>query len=204
MICIDVEASGTDCNKHSIVSLGAVDLDNPERRFYGECRVWEGAHIMKEALLVNGYTEEEVTDPTKQTEAELIKSFLLWTKDMSDRTLVGQNISFDRDMVRVACDRADIDYDLAYRTLDTHTLCYMHIIKRGLPAPIDVQHRHSNLNLDAVLNYCGIPDEPDPHNALTGALCHTEVTSRLLFDKPLLPEFSQFSIPWHKSDVTMI
>jgi hypothetical protein len=38
--------------------------------------------------------------------------------------------------------------------------------------------------------------EPDPHNALTGTLWHAEVTSRLLYDKKLLPEFEQFEIPW--------
>ena len=54
----------------------------------------------------------------------------------------------------------------------------------------------SSLNLDAVLNYCGIPDEPEPHNALTGAKCNAEVISRLLNDKKLLPEFSQYEIPW--------
>jgi DNA polymerase III epsilon subunit-like protein len=196
MISIDVEASGTNYEKHSIVSLGAVDLSDPSRRFYGECRIWDGAHIMEGALKVNGYTEAEITDVHKQSEAELVRAFLEWTQHMSDRTLVGQNISFDRDMVKAACDRADLAYDLAYRTIDTHTLCYMHIIKSGLPAPIDVEHRRSSLNLDAVLNYCGIPDEPEPHNALTGALSHAEVASRLLFDKKLLPEFSHFEIPW--------
>jgi DNA polymerase III epsilon subunit-like protein len=196
MICIDIEASGTNYEKHSIVSLGAVDLGNPERRFYGECRIWDGAHIMEDALKVNGYTEASITDPNKQSEAELVRAFLEWTKQMSDRTLAGQNISFDRDMVRAACDRADLEYDLAYRTIDTHTLCYMHIIKSGLPAPIDIQHRRSSLNLDGVLNYCGIPDEPEPHNALTGALCHAEVVSRLIYDKKLLPEFAHCEIPW--------
>lgn len=196
MIAIDVEASGTNYEKHSIVSLGAVDLSNPERRFYGECRIWDGAHIMEDALKVNGYTEDEITDIGKQTEAELVKAFLEWTKDMSDRTLLGQNVSFDRDMVRVACDRANLSYDFAYRTIDTHTLCYMHIIKSGLPAPLDVEHKRTSLDLDAVLNYCGIPEELEPHNALNGALCHAEVASRLLYDKKLLPEFSQFEIPW--------
>ena len=28
------------------------------------------------------------------------------------------------------------------------------------------------------MNYCGIPDEPDPHNALTGALSHAGVLDR--------------------------
>mgnify|MGYP000196320740 CR=1 FL=1 len=57
---------------------------------------------------------------------------------------------------------------------------------------------HSALNLDAILNYTGIPEEPQPHNALTGALSHGEVASRLLYDKKLLPEFEKFDIPWLK------
>lgn len=196
MIIIDVEASGTDYDKHSIVSLGAVDFSNPARQFYGECRIWDGAHIMEGALAVNGYTEAEITDLQKQSEAELVVAFLEWTQHMADRTLVGQNVSFDRDMVKAAAARAGVVDDLAYRTLDTHTLCYMHMVKRGLTPPHDEQHRRTALNLDAVLNYCGIPDEPEPHNALTGALCHAEVTSRLLYSKKLLPEFNHLEIPW--------
>jgi len=47
-----------------------------------------------------------------------------------------------------------------------------------------------------VLNYVGIPDEPQPHNALTGALSHAEVISRLLYDQELLEDFKMFPIPW--------
>ena len=74
----------------------------------------------------------------------------------------------------------------------------MHMIKAGKTPPLDVEHHRSALNLDAVLNYCGIPDEPEPHNALTGALSHAECISRLLYDKKLLPEFEQFEIPWQQ------
>ena len=70
------------------------------------------------------------------------------------------------------------------------------MVKRGLVPPVDAEHRRSALNLDVILNYCGIPDEPEPHNALTGALSHAEVIARLLYDKKLLPEFAQFEIPW--------
>ena len=68
------------------------------------------------------------------------------------------------------------------------------MVKRGLEVPIE-NHR-SKLNLDAILTYCGIPEEPKPHNALTGAMCHAEVASRLLFGKKLLPEFEQYEIPF--------
>jgi DNA polymerase III epsilon subunit-like protein len=195
MIVVDVEASGTDYQKHSIVSVGALDLLHPENRLYEECRIWEGAHIMDEALAVNGFSASQVIDPNKQTESDLIHRFLSWTESVDERTLAGQNVSFDRDFLKAAAERAGhTNWPFAYRTIDTHTLCYMHMIKRGLQPPIE-KHR-SALNLDRVLNYCGIPNEPDPHNALTGALSHAEVISRLLYDRKLLPEFSQFEIPW--------
>ncbi len=195
MLVLDVEASGTEAHKHSIVSLGALDFANPSNRFYGECRVWDGAHIMDEALVVNGFTREEITDPKKQSEADLVHSFLRWCEGLDERTLAGQNVSFDRDFLKYASQRAGhTEWPIAYRTIDTHTLCYMHMVERGLQPP--VRHRRSALNLDAVLNYCGIPEEPSPHNALTGALSHAEVVARLLYGRALLPEFSEFAIPW--------
>lgn len=194
MIVVDVEASGTEYDTHSIVSIGAIDFSDPARQFYDECRIWDGAHIMEGALAVNGFTEAEITDSAKKTEAEIVRAFLAWAHEADERTLAGQNVSFDRDFLRAGAARAGIDWDLAYRTIDTHSLCYMHMVQRGLAVPV-TKHR-SALDLDAVLRYCGIPDEPTPHNALTGALSHAEVISRLLYGKKLLPEFAAFEIPW--------
>jgi DNA polymerase III epsilon subunit-like protein len=199
MIVIDVESSGTNYEKHSILSLGALDFDHPDNQFYEECRIWEGARIMDEALEINGITAEEAMSVNKQTEAELIRKFLKWAEPIRDHTFAGQNVSFDRDFIKAACDRADLNYPFAHRTIDTHTLCYMHMVKRGLTPPFDEEKRRTALNLDAVLNYCGIPDEPMPHNALTGAQSHAEVTARLLFDKPLLPAFGEYPIPWRSA-----
>ena len=196
MLILDVEASGTNYEKHSIVSLGALDFDDPKNRFYAECRIWDGARIMDESLVVNGFTEAEVRNKSKMTEAELVRNFLAWSNSFSDRTLTGQNVSFDRDMLKAATERAGLNWDLAYRTLDTHTMCWMHMVKAGYVPPVDEIHKRSALNMDAVLNYCGIPAEPEPHNALTGALCHAEITSRLLYNRKLLSEFWTYEIPW--------
>jgi len=196
MIVIDVEASGTNYEKHSMVSLGALDFDKPERRFYMECRIWDGAHMDPGALEVCGFTEAEINDPKKVPEGEMVRQFIEWTQHMGDRTLAGQNVSFDRDFVKAALGREGLPWDLAHRTIDTHSLCYMHMVKQGQTPPVDPEHRRSALNMDVVLNYCGIPEEPKPHNALTGALSHAEIISRLLYDKKLLPEFSQYEIPW--------
>jgi DNA polymerase III epsilon subunit-like protein len=198
MLVVDVEASGTEAHKHSIVSVGALDLANPTNRFYEECRVWDGAHIMEGALAVNGFTEAQITDPKKQSEADLVHAFMDWSKDLPEKTLAGQNVSFDRDFLKYAAERAGhTEWPFAYRTIDTHTLCYMHMINRGMKPPI--MKNRSALDLDAVLNYCGIPEEPSPHNALTGALSHAEVISRLLYGRKLLPEFDQYQIPWKKA-----
>jgi DNA polymerase III epsilon subunit-like protein len=195
MICVDIEASGLDPKLSSMVSIGAIDLANPIRQFYEECRVWDGAHVSDEALAVNGFTREEVSDPLKKTEGEAIRLFLAWAWEIEgNRTLAGQNVSFDRDYLDAAARREGIESDIAHRTIDTHTLAWMHMVKRGLTPPLE-NHR-SKLNLDAILTYCGIPEEPKPHNALTGAMCHAEVTSRLLYNKKLLPEFEQFEIPF--------
>jgi hypothetical protein len=72
----------------------------------------------------------------------------------------------------------------------------MHMVGRGIQPPTDPVKKHSALDLDAALVYCGIPSEPTPHNAMTGALSHAEVISRVLYGRKLLPEFMQFEIPW--------
>src|SRR3989344_6595418 len=106
MLIVDVEASGTDYRKHSIVSVGALDFANPQDRFYEECRIWEGAHIMDEALLVNGFTKEQITDAKKPSESDLMHSFLHWSESVPERTFAAQNVSFDRDFLKAAAERA--------------------------------------------------------------------------------------------------
>ncbi|MCX6820229.1 MAG: 3'-5' exonuclease [Candidatus Adlerbacteria bacterium] len=197
MLVVDIEASGLDAKKNSIVSIGALDLDHPENQLYEECRVWDGAHIEEQALEVNGFTREQITDLAKQSEGDLVHKFKIFAEGVAERTLAGQNVSFDRDFLQAAAARAGhTSWPFAHRTIDTHTLCFMHMVKRGVTPPVDPEKHHSSLNLDAVLNYCGIPSEPQPHNALTGAKSHAEVISRLLYDKKLLPEFEAFEIPW--------
>lgn len=193
MIVVDVEASGTEYSLHSILSVGALDIDNPSNRLYIECRVWDGAHIDPDALAVCGFSKEEAEDSTKKTEAQLIGEFLSWADSVPEQTLAGQNVSFDRDFLRAAALRIGYAWPFAYRTIDTHTLAYMHMVQKGKSVPI--KGRHTGLDLDAVLNYVGIPEEPQPHNALTGALSHAEVISRLLYGKVLLPEFEKYPLP---------
>ena len=184
----------------SILSLGALDTDDPMNQFYDECRAWDGAEINDDALAVNGFSREEV-GPTKEgsagkkTEAELIRDFVAWATDRpQNRTLLAQNVPFDLGFVQAACKRAGIESPFAHRALDLHTLCWLHMTLQGQTPPV-AKHRTA-INLTAVLAYCGLPEEPKPHNALTGALCHAEAFSRMAYTKKLLPDLSTFDIPW--------
>ncbi len=197
MLVVDCEMSGLDPNKNSIVSIGAIDFDTPTRQLYEECRVWGGAHIEDEALAVCGFSREEVLDPAKQSEADAVHKFITFAAGMSDTTIAGQNVFTDTAFLKAAAVRAGhTEWPFAHRILDIHSLCYEHMVKRGVTPPLDAEKKHTALNLTAVLAYCGIPEEPKPHNALTGTKCNAEVISRLLYDKKLLPEFEQYEIPW--------
>lgn len=193
MIVVDVESSGVSPEKNSLLSVGAVDFANPKNRFYEECRVWDGAHVDKASLAINGFSEQEACDPQKKTDREVVESFLLWLIGITEKTIAGHNPSFDRDFLQATAHRYHMDWPLAHRTVDLHSICYFDMLKREVTVPL--VHGHSALNLDAVLVYLGVPPEPKPHNALTGALVETECFGRLFYEKPFLPEFLKYPLP---------
>lgn len=196
MIVVDVETTGTNGAKHSILSIGAVDMLDAARRFYGECRIWDGAHVMEGTQAINGFTDEQMRDPSKKSESELLKAFFAWFADSEEQTLVGMNPSMDYEFLRLSADRSDIDFPVARRTIDLHTVCYMHMLERGKVVP--VEKKHSAINSDFISGYVGIPPEPKPHIALNGALWEAEQLSRLFYDKPLIADFKEYPIPWHR------
>ncbi len=195
MIALDVESSSSDPSTGSILSLGAVDTDDTTNQFYDECRIWDGAHVNDEALAVNGFSRQEIADSAKKTEAELITAFVAWAMDKPNNiTLVSQNPAFDYGYVKAACARAHIEFPFARRTIDLHTLVWLHMVGQGITPPI--HNKHSDISLDTALQHCGIPEEPHPHNALTGALSHAEVFIRVAYNRKSIQEFSSYEIPW--------
>lgn len=194
MIIVDVETTGVDPSRNSIVSIGALDFDNPTDQFYRECRIWNGANVSQESFPINGFTESDIVDPTKDTDEEIVKDFLKWTESKRDKTIAGENPSFDRDFIRLTAQRYHLNWPFAYRTLDLHSVCYTHMIKSGKTPP--VKNDHSGLNLELILEYCGIPGYSLPHNALTDTKLEAECLSRLLFGKKLLKEYEKYKIPW--------
>jgi DNA polymerase III epsilon subunit-like protein len=196
MIIVDVETTGVDATKHSILSIGAIDFNDPSNRFAMECSAYPQAPSEQEALEITGHTKESIFDPSKPSEADAITAFAEWTKNVSDHTVAGQNCYFDLEFLRAAAHRIHLDLSLPKRIVDLHSVVWAHMIKRGIAIPINTEDKRSDINSDYIAAYVGIPKEDGPHIGINGALWETEAFSRLLYDKLLLPEYSSFKIPW--------
>lgn len=193
MIVVDGEFSGLDPNKHAILSLGAIDMNDPSREFYGECQLPDWATTDPIAMQINGFSDQEIHDETKPTLEELSKQFIEWVKLSDDRTLAGQNVWQDRYMLNAGISKYDIDWDFGHRILDLHSVVYAHVMARGQAAPVD--NNMSSINSDYICQYVGLPKETDIHNALTGAKWEAEAFSRLFYGKNLLEEFAKYPVP---------
>lgn len=193
MIIVDVETSGVNPKMNSIVSIGAVNFLDPQDQFYGECRVWDGAEIAEIALKVNGFTVEQLKDPKKKSVEELIGEFAKWLESFENKTLAGQNPTFDRDFLNASAKRAGRKMLFWRRAIDLHAICYAHMLGRRLDVPVEEQR--SAITSDMAFNYVGLPKEPRPHNALTGAKMEAESFSRLIYGKSLLKEFETHAVP---------
>jgi len=195
MLVIDVEATGLEEDIHSLVSIGAVDFLDPKRKYYRECRIWDKAEIMSEALEIIGMTEKEIRDPNKMSDKEMVEEFLEWANEGKSIMLAGHNLMpVDFDFIKATCERNNLNFPFPKRTLDLHSVCFSHMMITGVEPPME--EGKSLLNSDRVLKYCGLPAEPKPHIAINGALYEAEAFSRLLKNQNLLPEFQEYPIPW--------
>jgi len=168
---IDVETTGLNPKESSIVSIGAVDIETGDS-FYEECQIWEGAYVSDTALKINGFSEEDIHDESKLTEALMILNFFDWLRDKP--MMIAQNASFDRDFIAAAADRAGIKNPLSFRTIDIHAIVQVEMLKCKWPVP-------TNLSLNECLKYFHMPKEPTPHNALTGAKCNAAIFNRIVY-----------------------
>lgn len=194
MIVVDVETTGLNPDKHSLLSIGAVDFENPERQFYEECQIWPGAHVDAKALAVNGFTKEQINDSRKLTEGEIVQNFLAWVGASAEQTVAGQNPFVDVSFIEAGARRNHMSTSLHHRIIDQHSICFAHMMKRGIKPPM--KDKEYNLNSDAIMTYVGIPTEPRPHIGINGARWEAEALSRLLYDKPFFDDFKKYPVPW--------
>jgi DNA polymerase III epsilon subunit-like protein len=172
-IVVDVETTGLDPRKCSLVSIGAKKRSNGDE-FYGECRVWPGAEINESALKVNGFNYQDITGDEKIPEKTLIHQFFEWVGPSA--ILIGMNPYFDYSFLSAAALRAGIEkIPFNHRTLDMHTLAVSYAVKIGAKVP------EKGFYTDAIYKLLNMAPEPQPHNALTGARMEDKAFHKLFY-----------------------
>lgn len=198
MIVVDVETTGLNAYKNSIVSIGAVEFENPKNQFYDECYVEDDIEIDPGALQVNGFSLEQVKDRTKKSLLVLVQEFLDWVEPIKDKTLAGHNTYFDASFLRAATTKLkknpdDHKWPFGRRYIDMHSVAYAIAKQTGAKMPL--KYGVSNFWSGGVYEFVGLPLEPDPHNGLTGAKMEAEAMSRLIYGKGIYEEYAGFKLP---------
>ena len=193
MIVLDIETTGLDPRRHSIIEVGAIDFDCPGNYFKERCQIWDGAEIDFKALDINGLTFDEIRDPAIFTQKELLSRFINWTAQIEDKTIAGQNVDFDISFLIESSRRCGLNFSPGKRKVDQHSIVYAHFLKRNIRPPL--KDGYSDLNSDFIMNYVGLPSEPKPHRAINGARFEAEALSRLIFGRVMFDEFSDYEIP---------
>jgi len=190
MIVTDVETTGLDTHNCAVISIGAVFLLSPKEQFYVECQPFRGAGISDSALEVNGVSRMELFSPERLTQFNAFSQYSEWTKQFAPKILAGMNPRFDYEFLRLMGARVNQTLFFSHRTFDLHTLCLTTKMRGKIDEDCDLK-----MNTNKILNYVGLPDEEEPHNALNGAKLETEAIHRLLYGLPVLEDYFQYPVP---------
>jgi DNA polymerase III epsilon subunit-like protein len=170
---IDLETTGLDPQRHSIISIGAVWPGVKSNDFYVECAPWKGAAIDPAALEVNGEREKELL-ARPVSEQQAVVAFLGWLN--GPVAVAGMNpASMDCVMLKAAIAR--LGGWICHRSLDLHSLAVAYAFRRGLPVP------PRGFATDQIYQLIGMEPEARPHHALVGALMEAEAFALLLRDE---------------------
>ncbi len=194
MIIVDIETTGLDPEQNGLLSIGAVDFIHPTVTFYGECRIREGERVEEEALRINGFSVDEIKDKDKQSTRDLLISFSEWLERRPIKMLGGLHIAaFDTPFLNKKALQTGVRLRLHRRSIDLHSIAYAKMQELGKIVPMT--DGWSVMDTEFIFPFVGLPKEPKPHNALTGAKWESEAMSRLIRGESLLKQFSRFPVP---------
>ena len=175
-IC-DLETTGLDPSRGSILSGGFISVANPQRRLALECRAWEGAEVSEAALQINGYTLERVRDRRLISEAELVVRAVDWLVEHETLMLFGKFPYFDRGFLLKAwlrAGRTESSFPVSYRVVDVHSIAVPILLAMGYVMPA------KGFTSEQIRATLGLPTEAKPHRAMQGAQAALEALVGLM------------------------
>ena len=191
-IILDLETSGLDKVKCGIWQIGAIDLNDKEE-FFQEGRIDEGDFVEEDALKVIGKTEENLRDKNKKTQKQLIMDFFQWIEKRPVKNFLCQNPQFDLNFLEIKANEYGLKIPFKYKCFDSHTIAQMVYFK--INGKFLFEEGCSKMNLGKILEFVGMKDNRQAHNALEYCKLTAECFSRLIYVENLFPEYSQFKIP---------
>lgn len=204
MIILDIETSGVNLVKSGIWQIGAIDLDTKEE-FIEDGRIDDEDMITEESLKIIGKTEQELRDPNKQSQKQLLEKFFKWVSERKINNFICQNPQFDLAFLNIKAEKYSLEKPYPYRAFDLHSIAQ--IKYREINGDFLIVEEKSGMTLSNALKFCGLTDERiqirdkevtkegKSHNALEDAKLTAECFSRLVYGKNLFPEFSKFPVP---------
>lgn len=167
---IDTETTGLSATYHEVLEVAVVfdravaerlrlpHLVSPEGEDYSYyCTKLAPQYLDRahpKALQVNGFTKEAWAGAPTFNQVAPVLSILL-----KDVVVCGHNVGFDADFLQDAFRRIGSDFRFDSHKLDTVTLAYAHLVRRGL----------TKLSLDTIREFLGWSKE-GAHGALQDAL----------------------------------
>ena len=191
-IILDLETSGLDKVKCGIWQIGAIDLNNNDE-FFQEGRIDDKDFVEKDALKVIGKTEEDLRDKNKKTQKQLLKEFFQWLETRKIKNFLCQNPQFDVTFLEIKANEYGLKIPFRYKCFDSHTIAQMVYYK--INGEFWFEDGRSKMNLGKILEFVGMKDNRQAHNALEDCKLTAECFSRLIYGENLFPEYSQFKIP---------
>lgn len=175
ILVVDLETSDLDPVRSSILQIGAKWLigEKAGEEFSMDCRMWKGANWSEKSEAIHGISFIRANDPSLPTEAEAVQKLFEWEGD-DTFVIAGLTPSYDSGFLKAGVKRAGLGRYIPHRTLDLHSLAVAQAVISGVPVPL------RGFYTDEVYALLGLPPEPTPHRAITGAQRETEAFKILL------------------------
>lgn len=164
----DIETGGLSFRKHEILEIGliVVDLDTMEivDTFEAKVRPERPLDIDSRAAAVNGYNEAEWEDAMTPYQA-----ISMYTEKARGCTFLAHNNIFDYGFLDQMAHDTGVPLPFTRHRLDLLTLAWGEL--RGIT---------DKLSLKALCGILGLPEEPERHSALEGAMAAYRVFGALM------------------------
>ena len=176
MLAIDIETTGTDPNKNSIVSVAAINTNNVNSFFTMKIKPFDGAEIHADALDVNGFTVHELNNSrVSQDYKEGLHAFHEWVVPTKETIMLGHNVHFDWLFLKTAFEKLGLDNPFSHRLVDIHSIAQFYFRSQG-------EEVLDKLSLDTILEKLGLEPEPKPHCAFNGASCALAAYNKMVWN----------------------